>query len=352
MSNFSAIGIMSGTSLDGIDLAFCSFSENKPGAFEIVQAQTIPYSQYWIDQLQRSIHMSGIELVKLNTEYALHIAEAVDVFLLTHTLPRPNILAFHGHTLFHRPDMGFTYQLGSGSQLATATGIPTVSDFRSGNVTLGGQGAPLVPIGDADLFGAFRACLNLGGFGNISLKDGEKIVAFDICPVNMALNEFAQKLGAPYDKNGEWAASGNVHRSTLEALNTLDYYQKPPPKSMGREWYEECVMPILQSAQIPHQDTLATYCEHIAIQISRTIPDEGYTRMLVTGGGAHNLHLIKCIRQHTNAEVVVPDQTIVDFKEALIFAYMGWLRYLHKANCLSNYTGGSRDLSAGSLHLA
>lgn len=352
MSTFHAIGIMSGTSLDGIDLAFCSFSENKPGAFEIVRAQTIPYTQYWSDQLQRATQMNAAELVKLNTKYALHVAEMVDVFRVTHMLPRPNILAFHGHTLFHRPDLGFTFQLGSGSQLATATGIPTVSDFRSGNVTLGGQGAPLVPIGDAHLFSTFGACLNLGGFGNISLKNGEKIIAFDICPVNMALNEFAQKLGAPYDKNGEWAANGSVHQPTLDALNTLDFYHRPPPKSMGREWYEECLQPILHAAKLSHQDTLATYCEHIAVQVGLAIPDTDSMRLLVTGGGAHNQFLVDRIRQHTKAEVEIPDPVIVDFKEALIFAYMGWLRYLHKTNCLSNYTGSSRDLSAGSLHLA
>lgn len=352
MSKFNAIGIMSGTSLDGVDLAYCSFAENKPGAFEIVQGETVKYSSLWADNLSNASHLSAVAYEKLNVDYSLLIAQMVDRFRNKFGLPRPDILAFHGHTIFHRPDLGFTTQLGCGATLATSTGIPTVFDFRSGNVALGGQGAPLVPIGDAQLFPVFEACLNLGGFANISLKNAGKITAFDVCPANIALNEYAQKSGLPFDDKGSLAKSGNVHENTLAALNKLKYYAEKPPKSLGREWYEECLQPLLRQSALSNQDILATVCEHIAIQIAEVIPDNKVKQVLATGGGVFNTHLVNRIKHHTQAKVVIPEDTIVEFKEALIFAYMGWLRILGETNCQSHYTGSSRDLCAGSIHLA
>lgn len=352
MSKFNAIGIMSGTSLDGVDLAFCSFSENKPGAFEIVQGETSAYSVLWTNKLANASQLNAVEFEKLKVDYSLEIAHTVDRFRNKFGLPRPDILAFHGHTIFHRPDLGFTTQLGCGATLATSTGIPTVFDFRSGNVALGGQGAPLVPIGDAQLFPMFDACVNLGGFANISLKDDGKITAFDICPANIVLNEYALKCGQKFDDGGSIAKSGKVHENTLAALNKLNYYSEKPPKSLGREWYEECLQPLLRQSTLSDKEILATVCEHIAVQVAKVVPENEVNQVLLTGGGVFNTHLINRIKHHTQAAVIIPEDTIVEFKEALIFAYMGWLRMLGKTNCQSHYTGSSRDLCAGSIHLA
>lgn len=347
---FSAIGIMSGTSLDGLDLAYCTFELNEPKNFSIVQAATIPYTKKWTELLKIAERTDALHLAKLHSEYASTVADEVKNFIASHQLPPPEILAFHGHTLFHRPDLGFTFQLGSGAVLAAQSGIDTVCDFRSANVAMGGQGAPLVPIGDAHLFGQYDACLNLGGFGNISFSKEDKIHAYDICPVNMPLNEWARKKGLEYDRNGELAAGGRVHQTTLDALNKLSFYNQPPPKSLGREWYEECFQPILSAASLGVQDSLATICAHVGIQVAKSVNDQNVESILATGGGAHNQFLVETIQAQCRAKIIVPDKDVTDFKEALVFAYLGLLRIQQKPNCLSSYSGSNRDHCAGSLH--
>lgn len=342
---------MSGTSLDGLDLAYCTFDIYEPKNFSIVRAETYPYTKEWWELLKMAERTSALQLAKLHSDYARMVAEQVQIFIADHELRTPEILAFHGHTLFHRPELGFTFQLGSGSVLAALTGITTVSDFRSANVAIGGQGAPLVPIGDANLFGQYDACLNLGGFSNLSYRNQEKLVAFDVCPVNMALNEWAGKKGLSYDKDGKLAARGNVDESTLKALNNLIYYKQPFPKSLGREWYEECFQPILKIARLGAEDTLATICAHIAHQVASAIKSQNISTLLVTGGGAHNRFLVKTIEVGCSAKIIVPDAEVTDFKEALTFAYLGLLRVQQKPNCLSSYSGGQRDQCTGTLHL-
>lgn len=352
MNTNEVIGIMSGTSLDGVDLAHCAFDENKPGVFEIVQAETVSYDAAWKDKLLTAHLMRGDGLMRLHYDYSRLIANMVDQFRIANGLVRPGLLAFHGHTVYHQPKLGFTFQLGSGPVLATQSGIPVASDFRAGNVGIGGQGAPLVPIGDTQLFPEFEACMNIGGFANITLKNDAQIVAFDICAANMVLNMFAQKLGKAFDENGHFAAGGTIHAPTLDALNQLQYYDTPPPKSLGREWFEDCIVPVLDAAHLDPADVLATYCEHIALQTQKAIPNGSAHKVLVTGGGAHNEYLVSRIRHYLHIPVEVPNPTLVDFKEALVFAYMGWLRLRGETNCLANYTGARRDLCAGSLHLA
>lgn len=352
MSTFTAIGIMSGTSLDGLDLAYCIFDTDNPAAFEIVQAVTFAYPSDWKLQLSNAGSYSAFELVKLNTTYSIYCADRVREFLNTNGLSEPEILAFHGHTVFHQPEIGITFQLGSPAVLATQSGITTVGDFRTGNVSLGGQGAPLVPVGDVHLFGNYDARLNLGGFGNISFGSGDRLMAFDICPVNMALNEMAETAGKSYDDNGSMAASGQINDRLLQALNSLPFYQKEPPKSLGREWYEQNFRPVLSKLDCSPEDTLATLCEHIAIQISDSLTDRSVGRMIATGGGAHNTYLMDRIRHHCDIRVDVPEKNIIDFKEALVFAYLGWLRWKHEINCFSSYTGSKKDHCSGSIHLA
>jgi anhydro-N-acetylmuramic acid kinase len=345
------VGIMSGTSLDGLDLAYCEFDELNPADFKITAAETTDYPEVWQKNLRACETCSAVQLAEFHVSYANYVAQQVKTFLSKNTIPLPDLLAFHGHTIFHQPNSGFTFQLGSGAALAATSGLKTVSDFRTANVVLGGQGAPLVPIGDLHLFAKHSACLNLGGFANISLKTNTGgLTAFDTCPANMALNELAKERNLDFDAGGNLASKGKVNSDLLEQLNQLEFYSQKPPKSLGREWYLEFVKPLLSNSQISTEDKLATFCEHLAIQVANST--KGAENMLITGGGAKNDFLIQRISHYFKGEVVIPNETVVDFKEALIFAYLGLLRVLEKPNCLAEYTGSSRNHCAGSLHLA
>lgn len=344
------VGIMSGTSLDGLDLAYCEFDAMTPEKFKIIAAETTSYPEEWQQILRDCETCSGANLAEFNIGYSSYVAQRVLMFLSENSLPQPDLLAFHGHTIFHQPNFGFTFQLGSGAALAVKTGIKTVSDFRTANVVLGGQGAPLVPIGDLHLFAKHQACLNLGGFANISLKiQNGGLSAFDICPANMALNELTKERNLAYDAGGNLASQGNVNNELLKQLNQLDFYQKAPPKSLGREWYLQFVFPLLSKMNISTEDKLTTFCEHIAIQVAASA--KGSEDLFITGGGAKNHFLIDRISHHFEGIITIPDETVIDFKEALIFAYLGLLRVHEKPNCLAAYTGSSRNHCAGSVHL-
>jgi anhydro-N-acetylmuramic acid kinase len=267
--------------------------------------------------------------------------------------PRPDFIASHGHTVFHQPGIGLTTQIGNGAVIAARTGIPTVCDFRTKDVALGGQGAPLVPIGDELLFGDFDACLNLGGISNISYRIGNKRVAYDISPCNMALNALANRAGQPYDQDGQLAKEGVIIPELLQKLNNLAYYHQNPPKSLGKEWYDEVFSPVLASFLSNHSvaDLSRTVVEHIAVQIIANVPKAART-MLVTGGGAHHTFLIQQIQhQRDTLKVIVPDDLIVDYKEALIFAFLGLLRLEGENNCLRSVTGAKKDCCGGCVYL-
>jgi anhydro-N-acetylmuramic acid kinase len=258
-------------------------------------------------------------------EFTNFCALQVNDFLPTRII-KPDFIASHGHTIFHRPDLKMTLQIGDGETLAKLCGIPVVSDFRTGDVALGGQGAPLVPIGDELLFGNYDACLNLGGFSNVSfLNDFGKRIAYDISPVNIVLNQLASLVGKAYDNNGSMAAAGIVIDEMLNELNSLNYYLASYPKSLGREWVESNVNPILNKfEQFPLNDRIATFTVHTAQQIAKNL--EGRKNVLVTGGGAYNDFLISKIREISDTEVIIPDKNLIEFKEALVFAFLGALR--------------------------
>lgn len=336
---------MSGTSLDGLDLVAAEFWQTaEKWEFEILSAKTISYSNDWRERLSSSPTLSGEKLIELHTNYGRFLGNETSGFILE-TGFQPDLIASHGHTVFHQPGLGFTFQIGNGADIAAITGITTVSDFRTGDVALGGQGAPLVPIGDKLLFSEFDFCLNLGGFANISFEKNEERIAFDICPVNIVLNSFAAKQGFEYDKGGELGRKGKVNAALLKKLNQLDFYQKQPPKSLGREWVEQVFMPILNNAEISDNDKLRTIYEHIVQQIARIATGSG--KILVTGGGTFNNFLIELVSNKTSNEIVIPTKEIVDFKEALIFAFLGVLKIGGQNNCLSSVTGAKKDSSTG-----
>lgn len=345
--DYTILGVMSGTSLDGVDLAVVQFSVDNETKFDIIAASTIPYSFDWKEKLQKAAYLSAYDFLKLHKEYGRYIGMSVNHFLKTN-LCSVDFIASHGHTIFHEPQHRFNFQLGDGAFIAATTGITTISDFRTLDIAFGGQGAPLVPIGDELLFGEYDYCLNIGGIANISFRQGERRVAYDICPANMVLNEMAQKAGVDYDDKGNMASKGMVQNELLQQLNQLDYYAKPFPKSLGREWVEQYFWPLVYAKNYSVEDFLATLCEHMAIQIGNSIFGSG--KLLITGGGACNDFLIRRIEAHAQAKIVIPDALIVHYKEALIFSFLGYLRIRHQANSLASVTGSPVDVCSGVVH--
>jgi anhydro-N-acetylmuramic acid kinase len=346
----TAIGIMSGTSLDGLDMAYCRFEERSGSwSFRLEATKCVEYSEEWRQRLASAHLLSGLDLTRLDADFGRFIAKQVMLFHREEALMPPDLLASHGHTVFHAPSEGFTLQIGSGVHILAGTNITTVCDFRALDVALGGQGAPLVPIGDRLLFHDYEACLNLGGFSNISFqKDGAR-KAFDICPVNIVMNPWAEKMGRPYDQDGEFASSGRLLDNLLQGLEGLYTRQRP---SLSREWVERHMLPILPADEAV-EDVLRTISEHAARQIAEVLNSEvGSGRVLVTGGGAFNTFLLNRIRELTVVEVVVPEKSIVEFKEALVFALLGVLRTKEQVNTLASVTGARKDTSSGSILLA
>jgi len=342
-----AIGTMSGTSLDGIDIALCSFSDSgKTWNYEIVEAQTIAYPDPWIEKLKGAHHLNAQEFLLLNNEYGRYTGELISKFL--RGKDSPQLIASHGHTIFHQPEKKLTFQLGNGASLAAATGITTISDFRNFDVALGGQGAPLVPIGDQLLFPEYDYCLNIGGFANISFELNGVRIAFDIAPANIILNNLAQQSGYPYDQDGRMGAKGTVDESLLKKLNTLDFYDQKWPKSLGREWIDHQITPLLSASGLSIEDQASTIYEHIAHQISRVTGNTG--RLLATGGGSKNKYLIDKLKHKTSCKIVLPDEKLIDFKEALIFAFLGVLAFHGRVNVLSSVTGSVQDHIGGIIY--
>jgi len=352
MKKTLAIGLMSGTSLDGLDIALCEF-ENLAGKtkYRIIAAETIRYSTHWKLLLQHAPQLSSVELCSMEFEYGAFVGNQVSNFVQRHHC-RPQFIASHGHTVFHQPDRGFTLQIGHGAAIAAEAGIDVVCDFRSPDVALGGQGAPLVPIGDRDLFGDYAFCLNLGGFANVSFQDESRRIAFDICPANIALNYYAKKLGHDFDKNGQVAAGGKIDEALLHRLNSLDFYQINKAKSLGREWLDSEFLPMIDDSELDTPGILSTLCEHIAIQINKALPANASGQILTTGGGAENGFLISRIRHHSKHTLLIPEKNLVHYKEALVFAYLGLLRLEDKINTLATVTGARRDCSGGCVYLA
>lgn len=343
---FNAIGLMSGTSLDGLDICFVRFqSVGESWKFRILQAETVSYSPDWETKLCTATQLGAEQLLALNSEYGFYLGEQVSKFIQKHQLTDVDVIASHGHTVFHQPQNKFTLQIGDGRAIKTWINIPVVYDFRSQDVLKGGNGAPLVPIGDDLLFSEYDSCVNLGGFSNISFKQNDKRIAFDICPVNIILNRFAKNLNKNYDENGETARGGKVIPELLNTLNVLPYYSSCPPKSLGIEWVHENIDRKITGGK--PEDLLATFTEHAAVQIADTLENFSLKKVLFTGGGTYNAFLIERIQAMCNAEIIIPEKEIIDFKEALIFSFMGVLKLNNKINVLSSATGSSEDHSSG-----
>ncbi len=349
---YTVLGVMSGTSLDGLDMALCEFvkGKNNEWTFNVLKSSMIPFDYAWKERLGSVFNSSASELAEAHIDFGRFTGLQINDFLKNSAI-RPVLISSHGHTVYHNSARGITFQIGSGAEIAAATGIAAACDFRTTDIALGGQGAPLVPVGDKILFGQYQSCLNLGGFSNISFDHNLQRVAFDICPVNIVLNDLATRLGQPYDYDGILARAGTINDDLLAALDSLEFYLSKQPKSLGREWVSANIMPLLDSAQISLQDKMRTMVEHIANQISNAFRQFKLKTVLATGGGTYNGFLMERIMMLGHSEIIVPDKVIVDYKEALVFAFLGLLRHLGQPNCYSSVTGAFSDCSGGAIYL-
>lgn len=361
---YRAIGLMSGSSLDGLDIVFAEFqSQGGQWTYEILEADCYPYPEKWVSQLKEATKLSALDYQLLHTAYGHYLGEQVNRFIDSYQLQyKVAVIASHGHTTFHLPAQKMTAQLGDGAALSAATQLPVVSDLRALDVAFGGQGAPIVPIGEKLLLGGYDFFLNIGGIANLS-HNATKYIAYDVCPANRVLNMLANELGKDYDDGGQMAANGTVHEELLEQLNALDYYKKEAPKSLANDFGTDVIYPIIKNNGCTTADSLRTYIAHIVIQISRSVallqqsnPSRDTTstgvKLLVTGGGALNSFLIQCLSRELEKigiETVVPDKRLIDFKEALIMAFIGVLRWRQEYTVLSSVTGASRDSIGGAL---
>ncbi|MDP2176279.1 MAG: anhydro-N-acetylmuramic acid kinase [Bacteroidota bacterium] len=356
MKSYHVLGIMSGSSMDGMDISLCKIStDGQQFSYQIEESETFDYPEKWRIRLSQLRKADSMAYAKTDVFYGHYIGQQINQFIEKHQL-KVDLIASHGHTVFHYPDERITRQVGDGASISAITNLPVVSDFRSMDVAKGGQGAPLVAIGDELLFNEYDYCLNLGGFANISGKVGPYRVSFDICPANIILNRTARDLNLDYDKDGEIAAKGAINYTLLENLNQIDYYKKPFPKSLNRDWINSELWQIVKDGEkLLPEDKMKTFVDHIGFQISNSIDylsqkNATGKKVLVTGGGAFNHTLMDYIKTHSDAEFIIPNEKLVKYKESLIFALMGVLRITNQTNIFKTYTGASSDSVSGSLN--
>jgi len=368
---YNVIGLMSGSSLDGLDIAYVELSE-KAGEwnYEIKCAGCIGYDKKWTQKLQNAVHLSAKEYQLLHTDYGRYSGEMVNEFIEKFQLHHKiNLIASHGHTTFHFPEKRMTHQLGDGAAIAAQTQLPVVSDLRSMDIAFGGQGAPIVPLGEKLLFGDYNYFLNIGGIANISInsKQGNnrdsslvptEIIAFDICAANRVLNMLAAEKNKPYDEDGKMAATGKINEALVEKLNALDYYNLDYPKSLANSFGTDTIYPLIKNFNLSTEDSLCTYTEHIATQVKKSLESQfsktDIQKLMITGGGAFNKFLIARISNHLqeiNFEIYVPEDDVVIYKEALIMALLGVLRWREQYTVLSSVTGALRNSIGGALWL-
>ena len=350
-NKYSVIGVMSGTSLDGIDLVYVNFALENSWSFEILHAETFPYESHWVDKLRRLVTYQPEVLKQIDSDYTVYLSKIITSFIAKYHLKHIDAVCSHGHTALHQPDKGLTYQIGNMPELAQLVNNKVVCDFRVQDVKLGGQGAPLVPVGDALLFSEYDYCVNLGGFANLSTDIEGNRIAYDICPVNIVLNHYVKSLGLDFDDKGGLASTGNIHEKLLNKLNNLEFYKKTYPKSLGLEWVNQYIFPLIDTFKLNTNDVLKTFVEHIAIQLSNETNKKRDTKILVTGGGVYNDYLIRRIQNHSINEIIIPSKNIIEFKEALIFAFLGVLKIRNEVNCLQSVTGASENHSSGIIYI-
>jgi anhydro-N-acetylmuramic acid kinase len=379
---YKVTGLMSGSSLDGLDIAFVQLQENGgKWSYEILHAGCYEYENAWIDKLKNATRLNALDYQLLHTEYGHYIGKQVNLFIEKNNLHHQvNLISSHGHTTFHIPEKLMTGQLGDGAAIAAETNLPVVTDLRAIDVAFGGQGAPIVPIGEKLLLGNYTYFLNLGGIANISVHSDDNVIAFDVCAANRILNMLAEEKGLAFDDDGKIAAGGNIDAVLLQKLNSLEYYKRSHPKSLANDFGIKTVFPIIKEQALTTEDAMRTYVEHIVIQIENSIkfiqgdhkprptgssgrvqtPSDRVIRagtnykILVTGGGAFNSFMVKRLQEvlnELNIEVIIPEENLIKYKEALIMALMGTLRWREEYNVFASVTGAKRNSIGGALWL-
>ena len=348
MKNYYVIGLMSGTSIDGVDLVYVKFSYKSSWSFKIINSKTYKYDKEWQDIL-KNLSNKNIESIKqIDINYTKILSNYILEFIKEFSVQKIDFISSHGHTAFHDPQNSITYQIGNLTELSSYIGLKVICDFRTQDVKYGGQGAPLVPVGEKYLFKDYKSLINLGGFANITLRSSDTLIAYDICPVNIIFNHLSFKKGLKYDDSGKIAMSGKMNIDLFNLLESLDYYNLSPPKSLGLEWVNEFIPPIIKRfSEYPIEDLLHTFSKHFANQISKNLKNSD--RVLITGGGSYNNYLIQNIKDLTKAEIIIPNKEIIEFKEALIFGFLGVLKDLNIDNCYSSVTGAIKNHSSGKI---
>jgi anhydro-N-acetylmuramic acid kinase len=347
---YKVIGMMSGTSLDGVDIALCTFSFKKTWQFIIEKAETIEYPANWAKKIKMVHELPSPQLMKFDAEYGSYLGNLCNAFISKNKIRDVDFISSHGHTVFHQPENGFTLQVGNGNAIHAVTNLPVIFDFRSLDVSRGGQGAPLVPAGDKILFDEYDVCLNLGGIANLSADEKKERIAFDVCYLNMGLNHLAKKINKKFDQQGQRASSGEVNSKLLKALDSVYKKLKPKRPSLGRELFEKSIQPLLDNERISINDRLRTFTESSAKEIASSILELGKNKtVLCTGGGALNTFFVYRLIEHCgdDATLIIPEKEIINFKEAIVFAFLGLLRARGEANCFKSVTGATKNSSSG-----
>ena len=385
-NTFFAIGLMSGSSLDGLDLCYVEFEVNNQQStveskktvdkkpltveYKIHQTECIEYTNEFRQRLRNAPDLSAFEFAKLHTELGNYFGKLTNNFIQKNKIENLDFICSHGQTIFHQPNLGFTTQIGCGAQIAAQTNCKIICDLRTSDIANNGQGAPIVPIVEQYLFPDYKVFLNIGGIANIafhhpkSLKGTSKVIAYDVCAANTLLNYFAKQKGFDFDKDGNLARNGIVNNELLNKLNNINFCKQVAPKSLGSEHIFEDWIPLFSNYDISIEDKLATSVEHIAMQINQSMVNSQWSienennrpstidhRLLITGGGALNTFLVERIQHYSNLEVTVPDILTVQYKEALAMAFIGLLRMLEIPNCLASVTGAKKDVIGGAVYL-
>ena len=349
MKEYYVIGLMSGTSIDGVDLVYVNFKFDKIWKFKIINSKTYPYSESWKSTLKTISKKDLVEINKIDENYTNLLSKYVIKFINEFSIKNIDFISSHGHTALHDPENSLTYQIGNLPSISKQLGYKVICDFRVQDINLGGQGAPLVPVGEEYLFSDYNSFLNLGGFANITKKIKNKIIAYDICPINILFNSLCNKIDLEYDNNGDVAASGKINKGLYDELQSLKFYNLPYPKSLSAEWVNEFIEPILSKFnKVAINDMLNTFSNHFADQIVKNLLDKD--KVLITGGGAYNTYLISRIKAQSNSKIFIPSSQIIEYKEALIFAFLGVLKDLNINNCYSSVTGAKKDHCSGKIY--
>jgi anhydro-N-acetylmuramic acid kinase len=347
------LGAMSGSSLDGLDLAICSFTDQS--IFTIHNSTTIELPLDLRTKLKNFSTLNAFQIADLDAYFALFSAHSIRDFT-NNWIGGISLVVSHGHTLYHNPANAVSWQIGNGGIIAAVTGIDTLCDLRVQDVALGGQGAPLAALVDLNLFKDYTGLLNLGGIANITINQSNTVYSWDISPCNQVFNHLAQKEGKEFDKGGSIARSGKILMELIHKWQENTYFSQMPPKSMDNTWVKENYIKEIDKIDQPVKILMASFAEFVAIQLSKDLKslDLNPGKILVTGGGAFNAHFISRLKVHLsplNWVVEVAEESLINYKEAMLMAYMGH-RYINKkTNTISTATGAEKDLISGALYL-